>query len=252
MVLRDAAAAHTHQHAGPAGTDKDSRAALPETRRRRECCLPTTTPPTSSSSKSSNTPLLQSVTRSRRRSGENEPVMFSLAGERMMSAEEYSALPRSIQYVFPLLALLKLEPAALDRVCAFACLLHVSSSTRVSTRPHVIRAQDRPAHARQTETPSILPLQYWRCGVQRCTEGSCILATHRLTGAAGRNTSPTQNECASLSQVHLRHYSRHITAGRLRTDLTPAATANPLQNQVISPLCLTTGNQTQTARPSNQ
>jgi len=131
MVLRDAAAAHTQQHAGLAGTDKDSRAALPATRRRRECCLPTTTPPTSSSSKSSNTPLLQSVTRSRRRSGENEPVMFSLAGERMMSAEEYSALPRSIQYVFPLLALLKLEPAALDRVmciCVFAPCLIINTS----------------------------------------------------------------------------------------------------------------------------
>jgi hypothetical protein len=98
MVLRDAAAAHSQQHAGPAGTDKDSRAALPATRRRRECCL-RTTPPTSSSSKSSNTPLLQSVTKSRRRSSDSDPVMFSLAGERMMSQEEYSALPRSIQYV---------------------------------------------------------------------------------------------------------------------------------------------------------
>lgn len=131
MVLRDAAAAHTQHHAGPAGTDKDSRAALPATRRRRECCL-LTTPPTSSSSKSSNTPLLYSVTRSRRRSSDNDPVMFSLAGERMMSQEEYSALPRSIQYVSSPCPS-ETRVACTRPSCAFACLLHVSS-TRVPAR----------------------------------------------------------------------------------------------------------------------
>lgn len=161
MVLRDAAAAHSQQHAGPAGTDKDSRAALPAPRRRRECCLPKT-PPTSSSSKSSNTPLLQSVPRSRRRSGEIEPVMFSLAGERMMSSEEYSALPRSIQYVsspYPS----ETQRPALDRhvhICVFAPCLIINTNVR----PHVIRAREpeighHHMHAKLKPHQSKLPLQ---------------------------------------------------------------------------------------------
>lgn len=156
MVLRDAAAAHTQHHAGPAGTGTDNISRAATRRRRRERCLLTTPPTTSQSSKSSNTPLLYSVTRSRRRSSDSDPVMFSLAGERMMSQEEYSALPRSIQYVSsPCLS--ETRVVCTRPSCALACLLHFSSARVPAV--HVIRGQDRPAHARQTETPSILPLQ---------------------------------------------------------------------------------------------
>ena len=162
MVLRDAAAHAQQQHAGPAGTDKDKdRAALPATRRS-ERCLPSTpsTTTTSSSSKSSNTPLLHSVTRRRRRSGGNEaamePAKPSLAGERTMSPEEYSALPRSIQYV-PSSCLPETRAACTWPSRAFACLLHQCLINTGAT-VHVIRTENHMCFS-ASNARSILPLQ---------------------------------------------------------------------------------------------
>jgi hypothetical protein len=77
--------------------------------RRRECLLTplsrnnsarhNTNTNTTTTSATTSSGLLRSMNRGRQRSGDHEPATFSLAGEKMMSAEEYGALPRSIQYV---------------------------------------------------------------------------------------------------------------------------------------------------------
>jgi hypothetical protein len=106
--------------------------------RRREC-LPTplgrnnsvrhNTTNTTTTTTTASSGLFGSMNRSRRRSGDNEPAAYSLAGERMMSAEEYSALPRSIQYVtcFPFLLRLS-SPAHGCHVHCSVCSLHCLAS----------------------------------------------------------------------------------------------------------------------------
>jgi hypothetical protein len=144
MVMHDAAGSQYE------GTDSCFLAT-----RRREC-LPTplgrnnsvrhntTTNTTITTATSSG--LLRSMARGRRRSGDNEPATFSLAGERMMSAEEYGALPRSIQYVTCFLFILRLEPTRLSR--AVLCLLfQVSTVLLLFTTACMIKASRHLSHA---------------------------------------------------------------------------------------------------------
>jgi hypothetical protein len=99
--------------------------------RRRECLLTplsrnnsarhnTNTTTTSATASSG---LLRSMNRGRRRSGDHEPATFSLAGEKMMSAEEYGALPRSIQYVTCFLFHSETRTAGTPLSRAMLCLL---------------------------------------------------------------------------------------------------------------------------------
>lgn len=103
MVLRDAGV----QNVGPASTNSRAAASSPSpysSATRRLECLPT--PPSRHGSKRNGTTttnpsstLLRNMTKGRRRSNEGDTGAFSLSGERMMSPEEFDALPSSIQYV---------------------------------------------------------------------------------------------------------------------------------------------------------
>jgi hypothetical protein len=130
-------AAGLQHDAAPAGKDSRTTASspYPPATHRPEVCLHSPSCATRQDSKKKNTTtasttitgstLLRSMTRSRRRSGDCERAMFSLAGGKMMSAEEYMALPRSVQYVMRLFLLFYPSSSILEPVLPPAHARHV-------------------------------------------------------------------------------------------------------------------------------